>query len=344
MRVLKSHNILIPLVFFTYSLFVNINFLGQTGKAPRLGLSSTGNTTAYVDDLYSQSQPHRGVAQAALGALRYRLLGEGRDGVIVAGDGWLLSAEELRPRLPDPQETALHAEILDAAAQVQALGGQVILLLLPTKAGVFGIAGTTGSDAARDALIAKLQSHRVPFLNATPALQAVPQAFFKSDTHWTTEGAEAVAHHFASSFSSLKGSDVYQRIKLTPENFTGDLVPFVTTAAVAPWIGIAQEQASPIEARGEGNADDLFAADAPEAYALVGTSYSANPRWSFTEALKLSLQHDVLNYAREGLGPLEPMQRYIEALKTGDAPHTVIWEFPTRYLTDPELLSEGSTQ
>ena len=58
MRVLKSHNILIPLVFFTYALFVNINFLGQTGKAPGLGLSSTGNTTAYLDDLYSQSQPH----------------------------------------------------------------------------------------------------------------------------------------------------------------------------------------------------------------------------------------------------------------------------------------------
>lgn len=344
MRVLKSHNILIPLVFFTYALFVNFNFLGQTGKAPGLDLSSVGNATDYVDDLYSQSQPHRGVAQAALGALRYRLLGEGRDGVVVAGDGWLLSAEELRPRLPATQEAALQAEIVDAAAQVQALGGQVILLLLPTKAEVLGMAGTTGSVAARDALIAKLQSHRVPFLDATPALKAVPQAFFKSDTHWTPDGAEAVADHFASSFKSLRGSEVYQRIDLLSENFNGDLVPFVTSAKVAPWIGIAQERAEPIEARGDGNADDLFAADPPEAYALVGTSYSANPRWSFTEALKLALEHDVLNYAREGLGPLEPMQRYIAALKTGDAPRIVIWEFPTRYLTDPELLSEGSMQ
>jgi alginate O-acetyltransferase complex protein AlgJ len=72
---------------------------------------------------------------------------------------------------------------------------------------------------------------------------------------------------------------------------------------------------------------------------LVGTSYSANPNWSFVEALKLALSQDILNYAVEGQGPIAPMQTYLQQLDPVDAPPVVIWEFPIRYLSDPDLLS-----
>ena len=66
--------------------------------------------------------------------------------------------------------------------------------------------------------------------------------------------------------------------------------------------------------------------------------YSANPTFSFAEALKLALGRDVLNLAVEGQGPARPMLDYLASDDFRTAPpKVVIWEFPVRYLTDPAL-------
>jgi alginate O-acetyltransferase complex protein AlgJ len=117
------------------------------------------------------------------------------------------------------------------------------------------------------------------------------------------------------------------------------LVSYVTSDTLAPMVGLATENVTPYIANiaDEGDLGDLFGPQTVDVV-LVGTSYSANPDWSFPEALKLSLKSDVLNAAAQGLGPVKPMSDYLASDAFRDAPpKVVIWEFPLRYLTDPKL-------
>jgi alginate O-acetyltransferase complex protein AlgJ len=84
---------------------------------------------------------------------------------------------------------------------------------------------------------------------------------------------------------------------------------------------------------GENDQSTLFSDNTP-IVTLVGTSYSADPKWNFEGYLKEYLQTDVLNAAEQGLGPFETMKKYLQNesfLKT--PPKLVIWEIPERYLT-----------
>ena len=78
---------------------------------------------------------------------------------------------------------------------------------------------------------------------------------------------------------------------------------------------------------------------------LTGTSYSANELWSFSESLKAALGADVLNMAEEGKGPIAPMRALLASDTLRDSPpETVIWEFPIRYLGQPELWNAPVAQ
>ncbi len=90
-----------------------------------------------------------------------------------------------------------------------------------------------------------------------------------------------------------------------------------------------------------GAGDDLFGDSQQPRLALVGTSYSANPRWNFEGALKQALSADLINYAKEGKGPLEPMLELLqdEGFRK-DPPQLLVWEFPERYLPMASDLSQ----
>jgi len=90
----------------------------------------------------------------------------------------------------------------------------------------------------------------------------------------------------------------------------------------------------------EAGSDLLGDAETPEV-ALVGTSYSAQPRWNFHGALQEALQQDVGNYAKEGLGPFAPMFEYLKSADFAQAPpRLVVWEIPERYLVTHQKLDE----
>ena len=194
-----------------------------------------------------------------------------------------------------------------------------------------------------DAFLAGLRDQGVPALDSRAALRvdaARDAAFFHTDTHWTPLGAEHVAQALAASGLVASG-DTGFTVETGPERtFTGDLVSFVTIDSLAPMLGLPAEVATPYtvtpDTTGEGL--DIFGGSEAGGTLLIGTSYSANPTWSFAEALKLALRRDVLNLAEEGRGPAEPMLRYLKSDAFRDAPpELVIWEFPVRYLTDPSI-------
>ncbi|WP_394181588.1 hypothetical protein [Yoonia maritima] len=336
-----------PVAFFGYAAFANIALFQADVEALHLGGFVKGGFTQEVDTLYRANLPHRDVAVGWVGAARYVLLNEGRKGVIAGEKGWLFSSEEFRTQ--DPDQIGLN-DTLDWMVTVQdqlaAMGTELVVVPLPAKLEIAQIHGGDAEQARSiagtyDLFLAELAARNIATVDTRPALAAQNAAFFQTDTHWTSAGAQTVAQTVAASGIVDHGTDTFIRTDLDPIHFTGDLVSFVTSDELAPTVGLTMEMVTPYtaETTAASATVDLFGNDGPIPITLVGTSYSANPNWSFVEALKLALNHDVLNYAEEGKGPVAPMHTYLETLDPADAPPVVIWEFPVRYLSDPALMN-----
>lgn len=340
----------LPVVFFGYAPFANLAYVEEPGGelAPLDMGVLKGTLTASFDHAYKTAMPHRDASIGLIGAARYVLSNEGRKGVIAGRDGWLFTAEEARPLVAD-LDPSLEA-ISKVRADLAEAGAMLLVVPVPAKMDIAAkVADAPELSANMAGLYASfidgLQREGVDVVDTRPALIAMDDAapaFFATDTHWTLEGAKAVAQAVAASGFVALG-DAQMTVKPQPgKTMTGDLVSYVTTDALAPMIGLAPEKVAPYLAQSAADTDlgDLFGPQSVDVV-LIGTSYSANPDWSFIEALKLSLKADVLNAAAQGQGPVQPMVDYLASDSFRDAPpKVVIWEFPLRYLTDPALWSE----
>jgi len=351
---LKASRLLLPVAFFGYAAVVNLGFArfpGQEDVAIDMSLLR-GTLTAKVDSVYRESLPHRDPAIGMIGALRYLTVGEGRKGVITGTDGWLFTAEEIRP-MHDAMTVPL-ARIASVQAIVAAMGAKLVIIPVPGKLDIYASHRSTeaaaGIAALYDGLLAGLTAQGTPALDARTALTtaaASQPAFFRTDTHWTPAGAEAVAEALAASGLITPGDTAFAIDRAAEKTFTGDLVSYVTTDAIAPLLGLKPEAAVPYTALPDAATGplDIFAGAAAGSIVLVGTSYSADPTWSFAEALKLALGRDVLNQAVEGQGPLQPMLDYLASDEFRVAPpEVVIWEMPVRYLSDPAIWQLDKTE
>ncbi|MCX2721344.1 alginate O-acetyltransferase AlgX-related protein [Roseibium salinum] len=348
-RFLRYFRFLLPVGFLAYALYLNLAVFG--GNLDRLkdvsGDLITGEAAASFSDLYSRAIPHRKPAIAWLGAGRYLALGEGRAGVTVGDDGWLFTDEEM--------VAAEQAEIdrvaswaAAARAELASDGTDLVVIPVPAKADIYRDRGAPAY--AGPAMEEQYQRFRealaragVASVDTRPALRKEArngQIFLARDTHWTPAGASAVAAAVAASGLIEEGTDRFVARPAVPEERLGDLVTFVTSESLAPTIGLGPERVAPFVAElADGPKGGIFAADTTNFdTVLVGTSYSADDRWSFVPALKLSLERDVLNLAQEGQGPLRPMADFLEELAAGGAaPDRILWEFPVRYLADPNI-------
>ena len=345
--ILRASRFMLPVAFFGYAAVVNLGYVRFPGQDdfPADVDVLRGGLTATLDSVYRQSLPHRDPAIGAIGALRYLAVGEGRKGVVTGSDGWLFTAEEVRPLTQDlDQSLAGIARIRD---QLKLAGARLVIVPVPGKIDVH----VAHSDPATaqviatlyDGFLTGLRDRDIAVLDSRAALRvdaARDAAFFRTDTHWTPRGAENVARALAASGLVPQG-DTDFAIQTGPEaRFVGDLVSYVTSDSLAPSLGLTPETATPYLVTPAAAEDglDIFAGTASGATLLIGTSYSANPTFSFAEALKLALRRDVLNLAEEGHGPARPMLDYFASPGFRDAPpELVIWEFPVRYLTDPAL-------
>lgn len=358
-RIYHASRYLLTVSFFAYGAYANLA-LFTGGQATLDGKTDIihGAVTAQIDKLYKNELPHRDASVGLVGAARYLLIGEGRAGVLTGADGWLFTKEEARLIGPDLDDTMLR--IATVRDRLAALGTRLVVLPVPAKSDVYADLAVRPEMSAEmatlyDAFLADLTKKGIPSLDTRAALVAQRsegQAFFATDTHWTQSGAKAVAKALAQSGVINAGPDDFAEEASGTSIFTGDLVSFVTSDTLAPMVGLAQEQAHPYQATPVAGtssaltADDLFAAPQAGGLVLIGTSYSANPRWSFAEALKIALGSDVLNYAKEGQGPARPMLSYLESADFLDSPPDwVIWEIPVRYLPDSTIWDtekEGS--
>ena len=338
----------LPVVFFGYAPFANLAYFEEPGGdlAPfDMGVLK-GTLTASFDHAYKTAMPHRDASIGLIGAARYVLTGEGRKGVVAGSNGWLFTAEEARPLLSDLAPSL--NQIAEIRRKLADQGAELVLVPLPAKLDIVA-ANANAPELSADMqklyldFMRGLQRTGIKAVDTRPALLALgADAFFATDTHWTISGAKAAADAVVQSGLIAPGTTEMALKSLPGKTMAGDLVSYVTTDALAPMIGLPPEHVTPYQTSPVVTADlgDLFGPQAID-IVLIGTSYSANPDWSFAEALKLSLKTDVLNAAAQGLGPVAPMMDYLASEAFLDAPpKVVLWEFPLRYLTDATLWAD----
>jgi alginate O-acetyltransferase complex protein AlgJ len=174
---------------------------------------------------------------------------------------------------------------------------------------------------------------------ALEAAKARGDVFHPTDTHWTALGSLVAAESISQAISEAFPALVLPRADFAAASseeveFTGDLVSYLSLGSLEERLGPPRLRVTLTSLR-RVDEESLGLFGTPEIpVTLVGTSYSADPRWGFEAALKRTLESDVLTVASEGRGPFAPMEGYL----TGDTvdefpPRLVIWEIPERYVT-----------
>lgn len=310
---------------------------------------ATGAWSAEFERRFDREQPFRQAAIDTWGVLEYALFGDGSDGVLIGDDGWLYTTEEFLAGERDDAEAARKLDDVERVRdRLAASGSALVVVLVPAKARIYP------EQLGRHRLPRELEDRYRHFRSAliaagihapdlvTLLLEAKSRApvFLRTDTHWTPFGAhlaaEAVADHAAEHdlLPSRDASD-YRSLPTDPVLHRGDLLEFVPLGPLQERIGPAPDTLERFEletpAAGAGAAGLFGQVEIP--VTLVGTSYSADPRWNFENALKVALGTDVLNVADEGLGPMAPMEDYLASERfAASPPELVVWEIPERFL------------
>jgi alginate O-acetyltransferase complex protein AlgJ len=280
--------------------------------------------------------PLRQAAINLWGSLEFALFGNGRKGVLVGSDGWFYSTEEFeRPKNFDSEIAAKLEYITQVKTALENVGIKLAVVLIPAKARVYPAhlgryVRPTYWDDVYSKFSTGLEAQGVIAPNLLNVMKAKDSMFLKTDTHWTPQGARVTAHAVAEALKS--------KLELQTQVFTekpgktvqheGDLLKFVPHTAWGTQPAPDQLETPLFE--GTENAGAGLFGDSTIEVALVGTSYSANPKFNFDGALKLELQADVLNLALEGKGPITPMREFLKS--TPKNLKLVVWEIPERFL------------
>ncbi|MBB2496148.1 alginate O-acetyltransferase [Aquipseudomonas ullengensis] len=353
----RSLNILYSLVFIGLMLALSL------ASVPALLSFSTASETTVlngklahaIEKHYDKNFPVKEFGTNAWAALDYSLFGEGRPGVVVGTGDWLFTDEEFKPA-SNPKQLQDNWALIGAVQQeFKRRNIELVLALLPAKARLYPEQfGEDKPVAAQQELYARvhqlMQAQQVAGPDLLPALQQAKRqepVFLRTDTHWTPYGAEVVARSLATYLSAqpgwAPGSQQFVTETAASQPHKGDLLSFLPLdpyfSGLQPPAETLQPRSTEVqEASGE-ESGDLFGSEQPQ-LALVGTSYSANPKWNFAGALKQALGSDLLNYAEDGHGPLVPMLRLLSKGQAETAGlRFVVWEVPERYLMMPSDLS-----
>lgn len=341
----------LPVLFLGYAVVANYEFVTGLGRdiaeMPKSAAEYlNGEAAIQIDTYYKKIMPHRLPSIDVMGAARYLAFREGRPGVVVGDDGWLFSKEEFEAtlkRTPDLAEAARGVvEVRDLLA---AKGIELVVVPLPAKADIYREhvsypAIPTDLERLYEDFRTVLDNAGIRNIETRAPLEAAKAKgplFLTTDTHWTPLGAEVVADAVGAALGQR--DTPYTIADAAPVEREGDLSKFIVTGGLAPLVGLGPETVVPREASAPpaASSTDIFGPSSIP-FVLTGTSYSANPQWSFGESLKVSLGADVLNLAEEGKGPVAPMRAFLQSETLRDTPpEMVIWEFPVRYLGQTKL-------
>ena len=310
-----------------------------------------GGWAASYSKEFDNGVPIRQGAISGLSALNYFAFGEGRDGVLVGDDGWLFSSEEMTQSADPKNEIASkHRYVNSAVKTLEARGIRVIVAVIPAKLRVYPEHGGGYSmlPQLRAVYADQIRQLRAEGIEAPDLLAPLQQqkdngqVFLRTDTHWTPFGAQIVANTLGSAIGPDRPwtETSFRYVPGKVVSHDGDLKNYLP---LGPWkaMGPAPDtlQTGAVISDGASAGGGLLGPSYVPV-ALVGTSYSFNPKWQFENALKVALGTDIMNVSREGRGPFRPMQEFLESKETvGNPPKILLWEIPERYFwsTDKQV-------
>lgn len=333
---------------------VNVHFFDGTQTAAVTDRSVqdivTGRVADEITRLYDDNFLFRDGGIDLFGMLSYTLFREGRRGVLVGADGFLFSSEEYESSTHAKANLAANVDfIANSARVIESSGAKLLVAVVPAKARIYAderarYIWPSEPESRMARAMELIQRKHIGAIDLSDTLQnakASAQVFFATDTHWTSDGAASAAAAIARRACAL--SDICNEALVTmssgkPVNHLGDLTHFLRLGPFQNFAGPKADTLVTWSANVDSEETLLGETNIP--VALVGTSYSADARWSFHAFLVNALKSDVLNVADEGKGPFVPMTEYLSGIAFRDSPpKLVIWEIPERYLDDP-LVAE----
>lgn len=307
-----------------------------------------GHEALAIEKIFKDVFPIRDFSTGLLNAISFRIFDEARKGLVRGDEGWLFSDEEFSWNRKSAAMVEKHMGfVADAVTKLKADGVEPIILLVPEKADIYrDKLGAVEAPASREAYYAEIRARleglgvKVPDLRgAFIEARKTQDVFLKTDTHWTVSGAGVGARQIADLLSADDGltKGTFTLSEEAEQDHSGDLLKFAKLSVFSPYVPMAVDRIVPLSAKkADASLDDLLAEDAaaPQV-AVVGSSYSANAKWSFEAQIKAAAGVDVINFAEEGKGPFKPMETFLsEKLPKQTGLKYVVWEMPLRYFDE----------
>ena len=286
-------------------------------------------------------------AQRAVGWLTLRDLGPR---VRRGCPGWLFLRDELNVYADsDSHLTTRATTVATVQRELASHGIALLVVVVPDKSRIepqhlCNLYRPASLNPRLGDWTSRLATEGVPVLDLSSALHGLPgDAFFRTDTHWTQDGAGAAAQAVAQRIRAMSvplGSSKsgYRVVDSSPARRPGDLVRLAglddLPPSRQPRPEIVASRDYVHQAQAAASADDLFGdADLPN-IAVIGTSYSTTS--DFVPQLALALGTGVGNFAREG-GKFGGSARayFASPAYAQTPPKLIVWELDERDLQSP---------
>ncbi|WP_233834909.1 alginate O-acetyltransferase AlgX-related protein [Paraburkholderia sp. ZP32-5] len=264
--------------------------------------------------------------------------------------GWLFLRDELSVYADSDSHLATRAATVATVQRDLAKHGIALLVVVvPDKSRIepqhlCSLYRPVSLNARLADWTSRLAADSVPVLDLSTALHGAPGgAFFRTDTHWTEDGAGAAAQAVAQRIRAMgvplgSSKPDYRVTDQPPHRRPGDLVRLAGLDDLPPSWQPRPEMATGRDyvhqAQTAASADDLFGdADLPD-IAVIGTSYSTTS--DFVPQLALALGTGVGNFAREG-GKFGGSARayFASPAYAQTPPKLIVWELDERDLQSP---------
>lgn len=264
--------------------------------------------------------------------------------------GWLFLADELERHAGRHESAATRAALV--ARMRDALQGQGVRLLVavvPDKSRIESahlceLQRAPGSESRAERWVGQLRARGVDVIDLAEALGQLPgERYYRTDTHWNEQGAEAAARAIAAGLRA-RGlvADKPPPAPLSPRRIErhGDLVRVAGLDGLprgwGPGPEVAEVRHVPAVAAAS---DDLFGDAALPKIALVGTSFSRTS--NLVPFLARHAGEQVANAAKDGADFDGSAAAYVASPAFRDSrPRVVVWEIPERAIEPPIKASE----
>lgn len=339
--VLQNFNQIIFLIFLSIGFIFIFFSINSSIKINQLNFFN-GEMTAEIESEISTKNPLRKVAVDIWGAFEFSVFRIGYSGVLVGKNNWLFSSEEFtyhKEFMKNIQEKI--EKIKSIKRKLNSKKIDLMVVIVPSKARLYSeflgdYKRPLEWEKVHGDFLESLRRENIQVISVLAAMRsAKPKGdlFFRTDTHWTPLGSRVAAQVISKSnfLETIKTQTTqYIWVSQEKESYSGDLLKFIPVRFLG---GLAPKPDTLNLSKLENSTSsslNLLEESAPE-IALVGTSYSANPKFGFLDALKFELQADIVNLSEVGKGFISPMEKFLTSTNQKGI-KLVIWEIPERYL------------